>query len=276
MHRFELRRSGFWLRPLRMSDAPAIARAVFSNPAVAKGLIHDATSPDKNASHGLSWCKKNAIDSPEHDWDTLGFGLWAIVDADPDTDAEGKLVGVRGFFLDDALPDGGLEAFVAIDEAYWRKGISSESSEVLLDYIFERRTQADAVFSNIWPLINPGSEAVQRKLGFEYFGRTSITETFGFDRMGQVRDFEMWRVSEIAAGRLPDGMLWEAAVKMGQLAEEGFHTLDEAQEAIATRIGPSLNASLSDRLTDWLYDGYQNPAFATYRMARSAWLSRRA
>lgn len=264
-------KSGFRLRPLEMSDAKALQLRILGDPDIARTLAHDASSPEACRDLAETWCRDDAIDSPESNWDKLGVGLWAVLDKG------GQLAGTRGFFLDPALPDHCVEAFVAIAKPYWGRGLSSESSQILLDYVF-KQTKTEAVYTNIWPLLNPGSEAVQRKIGFTPVDRVTVRDSFGEERMRQISDFELWRLRNATSGEA-DNVLRQVGIKLGQLAAEGLFSREIGRTRILEQLedkGCTASEDLVNEVDVLIEEGYSNPAWATYRFSRADWESRRS
>ncbi len=263
--------SGFHLRPLEMRDASEMGLKILAEPEIAKTLAHDASSVEKCLKLAEAWCRADAIDSPESNWVKRGYGIWAIL-APGSEGHEGPLVGIRGFFLDPALPEGGLEAFVAIARPYWGRRLSSESSRLLLAYLFTN-TETKAVYSNIWPLLNLRSEAVQRNLGFELWGRVSVREGYGEEKMRQIHNFELWRLWNAKPAEV-EAVVREACIKLGQLSAEGLHSVDEVEKIVISTLesNGNIGVTFDGAVKKFIGKGYDNPAFLTYRMTRHDWL----
>lgn len=265
----KLERSGYHLRPVLMADVDAIAEKLFLDIDVAKTLMHDASTPSKARECAEGWCNFFAIDSTDADHCAPGLGLWAICALNPDGKA-GELVGVRGLFSDPALPENTAEGFAAIAKDHWGRGLSSESSAVMLRYAFEE-LNLDAVYTNIWPLLNPASEAVQRKVGYEYVGRTTVLESFGADRIEGVLELELRRLAQ-ATDEEKDQVFREAGIKLGQLSAEDNLAIDEVRRRVSDVL-----ANDGDRSVVFAHmeTGLMNPGWATYRLARETWFAKR-
>lgn len=264
-----LERSGYYLRPVRMADASAMAEKLFLDIDVAKTLMHDVSTPLKARACADVWCSFFAIDSTDADHCEPGLGLWAICEPGPNG-AAGELVGVRGLFRDPALPDNTAEGFAAIARTHWRRGLSSESSSVLLRYAFEE-LNLDAVYTNIWPLLNPASEAVQRKVGYEYVGRTTVLESFGAERIEGVLELELQRLAHAADAQKAQ-VFREAGIKLGQLSAEDNLSIG----AVRNRVEQVLPDD-ADRAVVFAHmkKGHENPGWATYRLDRETWAVKR-
>ena len=269
MFETKLKRSGYLLRPVLMADVGAIAEKLFLDIDVAKTLMHDVSTPSKARDCAEGWCSFFAIDSTDEDHCAPGLGLWAICVPNPDGTA-GELVGVRGLFNDPALPENTAEGFAAIAKDHWGRGLSSESSAVMLRYAFEEQN-LDAVYTNIWPLLNPASEAVQRKVGYEYIGRTTVLESFGADRIEAVLELELRRLSQ-AAGEDKDQVFREAGIKLGQLSAEDYLTPDEVRRRVADVLTNGGDRSV---VFNHMETGLKNPGWATYRLSQETWLANR-
>jgi RimJ/RimL family protein N-acetyltransferase len=264
----KLERSGFFLRPVTLADVDAIAEKLFSDIDVAKTLMHNVSTPAKVWKCAETWCGYFAADSPNEDHCEPGLGLWAICEPD-ENGAAGALVGVRGLFRDPALPENTAEGFAAIAQTHWRRGLSSESSAAVLRYAFEE-LGLDAVYTNIWPLLNPASEAVQRRVGYEYVGRTTVLESFGAERIVDLKAFELWRLSE-ARDDDRARVFKEAGIKLGQLSAEDNLSFESVREEVAAVLRAD-----RDRRTVFAHMdmGRSNPGWATYRLARETWAAR--
>ena len=269
MFETKLKRSGYPLRPVLMADVEAIAEKLFLDIDVAKTLMHDVSTPSKARECAEGWCSFFAIDSTDEDHCAPGLGLWAICAPNPDGTA-GELVGVRGLFNDPALPENTAEGFAAIAKDHWGRGLSSESSAVMLRYAFEE-LNLDAVYTNIWPLLNPASEAVQRKVGYEYVGRTTVLESFGADRIEGVLELELRRLSQ-ATSEEKDQVFREAGIKLGQLSAEDNLATGEVQRRVADVLANDADRSI---VFAHMETGFKNPGWATYRLAQDAWFANR-
>ncbi len=270
MFQARLPHSGLLVRPLDARDVDGLATSLFSDPEVAKTLVHDVSTVERQRRCAEGWWKYGGIDSPDSNWSTLNIGTWAILD-DSAGDGAPRLVGTRGFGLDSGLPEGAIETYVAIARPYWGRRISGDSSRLLTNYLFSQ-TEADGVYTNIWPLLNPRSEAVQRRLGFTHWGRTPVGTSHSKARMAYIRDFELWRADRIAQ---PDGkdVLNEVAIKLGQLAAEGMHGEREAIEMLEARLSPALrhDDAMAQTIRQGVADGFRNPGWKTYRLTRDDW-----
>jgi RimJ/RimL family protein N-acetyltransferase len=271
MFSVDLQNSRLHLRPLEWRDADALAEVIFGDPEVAKTLAHDASSEQSQRACAEGWCKRLAIDSAQSKWAEMKLGAWVLVETATSRSAE-RLIGIRGFMADKKLPDRCVGSFIALARSHWRRGLASEMTPILLDYVFQQ-TDTQAVFTEVWPLLNPRSEAVQAKMGYEPIGRHSVREAHGEDRMHQIAAFELWRASN-AAGALRYSVLREVGIKMGQLAAEKLHSTEDAVELVLTQTS-SPDQATRELVRDNVQLGFENPAWLTYRLDRSAWLDRR-
>lgn len=266
----DLKTPGFRLRPLELRDIEALTNVIFGDPDVAKTLAHDASTAESRRKCAAVWCERHAIDSPQSNWTQRRLGAWALVDEAAGKSAE-RLIGIRGFNVDKNLPENCVGTFIALAKSHWQRGLASEITRLLLDYVFHE-TDTKAVYTEIWPLLNPRSEAVQRKMGYELVGRHSVREAHGEDRMRDIAKFELWRALCASDSELAP-VLREVSVKMGQLAAERLHSQEEAVDLILGQI------AVPDQTVDELVQGnvqlgFDNPAWLEFRLNRSDWLHR--
>ena len=270
MFQGRLPHSGLLVRLLEAKDIDGLAASLFSDPEVAKTLVHDVSNVERQRRCAEGWWKYGSIDSPDSNWSTLKIGMWAIL-VDSAGDGAPRLVGARGFGSDPGLPEGAIETYVAIVRPYWGRRISGDSSRLLTNYLFSQ-TEADGLYTNIWPLLNPRSEAIQRRLGFTHWGRTPVGASHGETRMAYIRDFELWRAERLA--RTDDNdILHEIAIKLGQLATEGIHGERGAVEMLEARLAPALrhDDAMAQTIRQGVADGFRNPGWKTYRLTHDDW-----
>ncbi len=258
---------GFLLRPLNTDDVEGIEK-LFSDPDVVKTLAHNTSTPGSSRNCADVWCNSYSLDSSDSEWRSLNIGLWAIVD-----ERTGMLAGANGFVSSPEFAPDSVETFAAFARPYWGRGLYTKTSKLLLDYLF-RQTPFNSVYAVLWPLLNPGSEAVQLKMGFDPVKRVTVRESYGESTMVAIRDFELWRLRTSSSGDL-DGTLREVGIKFGQLAAEDMFSMKEAIEmvlgALEGRIRPSTD--LERIVREHLKTGCNNPAWATYCLTRENWNS---
>ena len=134
-----------------------------------------------------------------------------------------------------------------------------------------REKDISAIYTNIWPLLNPRSEAVQRGVGFAPAGRTALVELFGADRVEDIASFELWRM-ETSGPETRAQTVREACIKLGQIAaEEGF-----SLETMENQVAKLIPYGTPERTiaTAALELGHAHPALATFRLDRDAYLAR--
>ena len=265
-----LKTPGFRLRPLELRDVETLTNVIFGDPDVAKTLAHDASTAESRRKSAAVWCERHAIDSPQSNWIQKRLGAWALVDEAASKSAE-RLIGVRGFNVDRNLPENCIGSFIALARSHWRRGLASEITSLLLDYVFHE-TNTKAVYTEIWPLLNPRSEGVQKKMGYEFVGRHSVREAHGEDRMRGIANFELWRASRASDSELVP-VLREVSIKMGQLAAESLHSQDEAVDLILGQIAVP-DQTVEELVQENVQLGFDNPAWLTFRLNRSDWLRR--
>lgn len=262
-----LRRSGFRMRPSLIADRGDIAKHIFSDVQVARTLVHNVSTPDGIMAATNAWVDTLAADSergadlPDH------IGLWTIYDETQDN----KFVGIRGVFFAPGLPENSVATFVAVARDFWGKGVSGDTSALLCGLVFEN-SDLNAIYTRVWPLLNPASDAVQRRLGFEPAERHTLRNTFGEERMLEVLEFDLWRTSKMELDGMDD-TLRQISIRIGQLAAEQLLNLDEALELIMSAL-PKDTVQTPQTRTDIaqaLQLGFNNPAWASYRMSRRTW-----
>ncbi|MEP1209232.1 MAG: GNAT family N-acetyltransferase [Rhizobiaceae bacterium] len=265
-----LRRSGYRIRPSARADRQDIAEHIFGNVEVAKTLVHNVSSREHALIATDAWLEVLAKDGRRNPGHRDHIGLWTIRDETNNN----RFVGIRGVFVAPGLPDNCVATFVAIAKAYWGKGVSGDSSALLCRQVFET-SNVDAIYTRIWPLLNPASDAVQRRLGFVPAERHTLTDTFGEARMGEVLEFDLWRAANLGPENF-DETLRQVSIRIGQLAAEDLLEPDDAANRIIAVL-PELvaqNPEIRARVTRDIQLGLSNPAWASYRMSRNAWSSR--
>lgn len=199
------------------------------------------------------------------------IGLWTIRDQASDN----QFVGIRGVFVAPGLPENSVATFVAVASAYWGKGVSSDSSRILCGHVFET-SDASAIYTRVWPKLNPASDAVQRRLGFVPAERHTLGDTFGEARMQEVLEFDLWRASKLQADEFEE-TLRQVSIRIGQLAAEGLLEFELAVQRIREAL-PSALAQTEDigaKVANDVRLGFGNPAWASYRMSRDNWFASR-
>ncbi|AXI41448.1 GNAT family N-acetyltransferase [Sulfitobacter sp. SK011] len=263
----KLRRSGFLLRPSLASDQMDVAEHIFGDIEVAKTLVHNVSSPEGALVATDAWIDALAADGKRNTSNHEHIGLWTIVDPSN----AGRFVGIRGVFVAPGLPENSVATFVAVAKAYWGEGVSGDSSFQLCGHVFENSDVA-AIYTRVWPKLNPASDAVQRRLGFEPADRHTLRETFGEQRMLEVLEFDLWRISKLENEDYAE-TLRQCTVRIGQLVLEQLLDVQAAERRITAALPVKIAHSsiVQDRVARWLQLGYDNPAWATYRMSRDMW-----
>ncbi len=246
-----------------------MAECIFGDAEVAKTLVHNVSSREGALTATDAWIDTLAVDGARSADNPPHIGLWTI----RDEASENKFVGIRGVFVAPGLPQNSVATFVAIARPYWGKGVSSDSSRVLCGHVFET-SDVDAIYTRVWPKLNPASDAVQRRLGFVPAERHTLRDTFGEARMQEVLEFDLWRASKLT-GEGFDETLRQVSIRIGQLAAEDLLDLEVAIERIKQAL-PNTLEEVDDIGAIVAGDarlGFQNPAWATYRMSRDTWLA---
>lgn len=257
--------------PSMVSDRSDVAEYIFGDAEVAKTLVHNVTSRKGALAATDAWIDTLAADGARSANNAPHIGLWTIRDEVCDN----QFVGIRGVFVAPGLPQNSVATFVAVARSYWGKGVSSDSSRILCGNVFET-SDADAIYTRVWPKLNPASDAVQRRLGFVPAERHTLRNTFGETRMQEVLEFDLWRASKLQGDDFEE-TLRQVSIRIGQLAAEDLLDLEEAINGI-TRALPSALAqakAIKSKVAEGVWLGFRNPAWASYRMSRDDWFASR-
>jgi RimJ/RimL family protein N-acetyltransferase len=101
-----------------------------------------------------------AIENFERDWDTHGFGLFAV-----EIRATGELAGSAGLAVPDFLPEilPAIEIGWRLDKAFWGQGLATEAARAALHFSMVDRGLERIV--SIATVGNEASERIMAKLG---------------------------------------------------------------------------------------------------------------
>lgn len=258
------------MRPSLVADRSEVAECIFGDAEVAKTLVHNVSSRDGALAATDAWIDTLAVDGRRNTGNAEHIGLWTIRDMSKDN----QFVGIRGVFVAPGLPHNTVATFVAVARTYWGRGVSSDSSRLLCRHVFER-SDADAVYTRVWPKLNPASDAVQRRLGFVPAERHTLRNTFGEERMNEVLEFDLWRASKLENEGFGE-TLRQVSIRIGQLAAESLLEPRQAVQRILAALPGGLAQSddVQAKVADDLQLGFENPAWATYRMSRDNWAAR--
>ncbi|WP_089233113.1 GNAT family N-acetyltransferase [Tropicimonas sediminicola] len=258
------------MRPSSVADRMDIATYIFGDVEVSKTLVHDVSTQKGVWAATDAWIDTLAVDGKRSTANAEHIGLWTI----RDDAGEGRFVGIRGVFVAPGLPLNSVATFVAIARPYWGKGVSSESSRVLCQHVFQK-SEADAIYTRVWPKLNPASDAVQRRLGFVPADRHTLRDTFGEQRMREVLEFDLWRASNLESEGFAE-TLRQVSIRIGQLAAEDLLEARDAEQRILTALPVRLAKSgdVRSKVAEDLRLGFHNPAWASYRMSRADWAVR--
>ncbi|WP_298855594.1 GNAT family N-acetyltransferase [uncultured Ruegeria sp.] len=254
-----------------VSDRSDVAEYMFGDAEVVKTLVHNASSRKGALAATDAWIDTLAVDGVRSANNAPHIGLWTVRDEASDN----QFVGIRGVFVASGLPHNTVATFVAVARSYWGKGVSSDSSRILCGHVFET-SDADAIYTRVWPKLNPASDAVQRRLGFVPAERHTLQDTFGKARMQEVLDFDLWRASNLQGDGF-DETLRQVSIRIGQLAAEDLLSFEVAVNRITEAL-PDVLAQVEDIRTQVANDvrlGFQNPAWASYLMSRDNWFASR-
>ena len=255
------------MRRSSTADRMDVARQIFGDVDVAKTLVHNVASQESVLAATDAWIDSLAIDGRRNAGNPEYTGLWTI----RDKAKRNQFVGIRGVLFAPGLPENSVATFVAVAKPYWGSGVSSDSSVLLCRHVFEK-SGLDAIYTRVWPMLNPASDRVQRRLGFVPAERQTLRDTFGEKRMREVLGFDLWRASMLPDEGFQDA-LRQVSIRIGQLAAEDLIERQTAAERIMAALPPSLTKSsdVQGLLDDALRLGYQNPAWACYRLSRNNW-----
>lgn len=259
-----LNRTGYRLRPSSVADRTDIAQYIFGDVEVSKTLVHNVSSQDGILEATDAWVDTLAIDGKRNTGNAEHIGLWTI----RDENGAGRFVGIRGVFVAPGLPCNSVATFVAVARPYWGKGVSSESSRLLCTHVFEK-SKVDAIYTRVWPKLNPASDAVQRRLGFVPAERHTLRDTFGEQRMLEVLEFDLWRASNVEGGGFAE-TLRQVSIRIGQLSAEHLLDVRDAEQRIFAVLPAGLATSdtVRGQIAEDLQIGLQDPAWSSYRMSR--------
>lgn len=254
-----------------VADRSDVAEYIFGDAEVAKTLVHNVSSRIGALTATDAWIDTLAVDGAGSANNAPHIGLWTIRDEVGDN----QFVGIRGVFVAPGLPQNAVATFVAVRRSYWGKGVSSDSSRALCEYVFDT-SDSDAIYTRVWPKLNPASDAVQRRLGFVPAERHTLRDTFGETRMQEVLEFDLWRASKLHADDFEE-TLRQVSIRIGQLAAEDLLDFEEAVKGIIEAL-PNAVAQAVDirtKVAEHVRLGFQNPAWASYRMSRENWFASR-
>ncbi len=257
------------MRPSLVADRLDVAEHIFGDVEVAKTLVHNVSTWDGVLAATDAWIDNLAIDGKRNAGTAKHIGLWTIRDEAKDN----QFVAVRGMFVAPGLPPNSVATFVAVARSYWGKGVSSDSSRLLCGYVFEK-SDVDAIYTRVWPKLNPASDAVQRRLGFVPAERHTLRDTFGEQRMREVLEFDLWRASRLENKGFGK-TLRHVSIRIGQLAAEDLLEPQVGIQRILTALPDGLAQSngVEAKVADDLQLGFLNPAWASYRMLRYNWVA---
>lgn len=143
------------LRPITEEDAPAIYEYA-SNPKVAQHTLWDHHQSLQDSLNFI--CGYVAERYKNQEPEPFGIALKS---------SPQKIIGTVGCFWI-SKPYQTMELGYALAESYWNKGIATEASRTILDFVFKnyavRRIQAPCRIENI------GSKRVMEKLGMKFEG----------------------------------------------------------------------------------------------------------
>lgn len=262
------------LRPLRRTDAPVIRDLIFSDAEVAKGLAHDISRPAARTEFAEEWCRDLAIDGDNDIWAAGGIGGFAITANSAKLGPQGACLGVVGVY--GARRDGPRwtgELFYALGRRHHGRRIMTEACVAVRD-AFAALQGDGLLYAVYWEQLNPASGRILRRLGFEDAGHRMVLEEYDAARALSFRDFELWRLRETEAAKLP-GAAREAAIKLGHLAREGLLTKADAFAGLAQAVSGRLSFGAPDDTLEQAFDlGAATPAMALLKFSAAQFARR--
>lgn len=148
------------LRRWRSADHPAFAR-ICADPEVMRYIADGSPKTAAQAS--------KSIEAYEAEWETSGFGLFAV-----ELKETGTLAGFAGLSTPDFLPEilPSVEIGWRLDRALWGQGLGTEAAKAALDFGLHDLGLRTIV--SICHIENAASERIMTKLGLTFDRRTVV------------------------------------------------------------------------------------------------------
>ncbi len=261
---FELTTSRLVLRPIHRNDASDVEKFIFSDPEVVKCLVHDGSDPNVRRQSAETWCSFGP-DGKWEFWEECKAGLFVINDRSGSLALPDEFLGVIGVYSEKKNEKWMGEMFYALRSSHHGKGIMSEAGEAMVSYI-RSIPKIESLFAMYWQLLNPASERILGKLGFERKGSHPFLEDYDEETAMGIRNFELWRLANsslIDTTRVAE----EVATKLGHFEKEGItsksNDLRDILDAIADK---KLRENLEGRVENSLEIGSNTLGFAMMRL----------
>lgn len=251
------------LRPIRHADASAVERVIFEDPEVVKGLAHDGSDPRVRRTHARNWSGFGP-DGDSEKWQACETGLYVITDRSGSLAPADEFLGVTGFYLEQENGRWGGELFYALASELNGRGIMSEACAAVMAR-FRALPRAGSLYAVYWHLLNPASGRILAKLGFEADGYQSLLDEYDTGIAAGIRDFELWRLENAAAGQ-KRRIAIEAATKLGHLEIDGISSSAENLAALLGALGEDSRVTeLQPAIESALRRGRETPGYAMMR-----------
>ena len=222
------------LRPVINEDAKDIAQVIFSDPEVVGMLAHDIRTTESAIAEAGRWTSIMGIDGNGNIWSDGGMGLFAII---PKSDQ--SLVGVTGFYMErDEDQRWNGEYFYALGTRWHGRGLMSEAADALGEKL-RSLDDLGVIYAGYWDIINEASGRLLRRTGLKPEGRKSVIDEYGADRCRMIFEYDLWRLSNSAAGDMRDAILPKVARRARAFVVEDIITKDEAlklMEVVSQRV----------------------------------------
>ncbi|NDW46814.1 GNAT family N-acetyltransferase [Ruegeria sp. PrR005] len=194
------------------TDAPAFA-CVLSDPEVTRSIMAKATTPEQClecAQQRIAWHNSN--------WDTEGYGVWALREQLPDGSPSDTIIGWCGLTSTSHGPT--PEILYGFARSHWGGGLATEAARATINWAFEGDI-CDNIDAVIFGVLNPGSSAVAGKLGMTRTGKMRFADFLPEQQLGRdVLDYEIWRLGKGACLDFRS-LLFQAPFKAGLLVSAG-------------------------------------------------------
>jgi RimJ/RimL family protein N-acetyltransferase len=258
------------LRPLHMSDVPALAAIIFSDHEVVKGLAHDISDFRARTNFAEVWCRNLAVDGGSTVWRDGGLGGYAITFRSESSAPPDDFLGVIGIY--DAEKRGGRwngELLYALGSSYHGQGIATEASQGLMS-AFQGLVDAGELWACYWTVLNPESGRILGRLGFLDDGTPDLVDIYEPERAATLPRFEIWRLERTPTDRLRAAAS-EAAIKLGHLSAAGVISKGYGLARIEAAVGDRISYdTLRAEIASAFDFGVASPAITSMRYTASS------
>jgi ribosomal-protein-alanine N-acetyltransferase len=165
-----------WLKPLAMSDAPAVQRrfAVWDVVKLLNGKV-----PWPYPADGAEQFLRTKLEKQEP-LESYAWGLW-LKDGEPDNPNE--LIGII-----ELRPNGGTDARgFWLGQEFWGRGLMTEAADRVLDFAFDDVGMSEIILTNATENVRSG--AIKVRQGATLIGEDTIETVSG------VKSRQVWRLT---------------------------------------------------------------------------------